>query len=294
VFRFQRRWLRISLRTLLVLFTLLCLYLGYLANSAHQQRHTLEGIRKLNKGAINYDRQLEDLWVPAWLCHAIGDDYFLNVTEVHLSDDTTTENLPEIIGFLQRLPNLKMVYLWHSRVTDDDFRHFTKLKQISHLGFEFPHGGIDGTGLRHLTSMDNIRELSLRSSRIRNDALQYLPKFRSLKVLRIGGDFNDEGLQILPECQELEVLHLMASYCSGPGLKSIVAIKNLKQLMLWRMQIQGANPDLDVESSIATGYILLSPSGITSGIDLAQASCLGRLKGWLEASRPGLTVWWAY
>lgn len=279
---------------LLALFTVACLFLGYLANSAHQQRRIIEQIRKLNEGAINYDRRIEDLWVPAWLCHVIGDDYFLNVTEVNLSEDTTTENLPEIIGLLQRLPKLKTVYLWHSRVSDADFCHFTQLKQISHLGFEFPHGGIDGTGLQHITSMDNIRELSLRSSDLRDEAFQFLPKFKSLEVLRIGGNFTDQGLQILPECQELEVLHLMASYCSGPGLKSIVAVKNLKQLMLWRMQIQGANTDLDIEKSIATGYILLSPHGMNSGIDLIQPSCWEKLNAWLRARKPELSFVWGF
>jgi hypothetical protein len=133
----EHRWLRYSLRSLLLVMTILCLWLGWLTHRAQEQRAALAFLRSVPVGSIRFDRRDEQIWAPAWLRQSIGDDYFRSIVEVHLTSEVTGENLPQVVAQLCRLPKLETVYLWYAKVTDDDLRHLTSLTQISHLGLYF-------------------------------------------------------------------------------------------------------------------------------------------------------------
>src|SRR5262245_8259132 len=105
----MKRWLRFSLRTMLVLITALCIWLGFQVNAARRQREAVTAI--LNAGGIvAYDyqvvsrRQRTSLapgissWQdysfdsgratpgPKWLRQYIGDDYFRTAVGVRFFD----------------------------------------------------------------------------------------------------------------------------------------------------------------------------------------------------------------
>src|SRR5215471_13446031 len=105
----KSRWFRFSLRTLLLLITALCVWLGIQVNAARRQRDAVAKLQKAS-GEIYYDYQmvpqgglmqsgvppgirLRDEVVfpdrlppgPAWLRKLIGDDCFPTVVAAHLS-----------------------------------------------------------------------------------------------------------------------------------------------------------------------------------------------------------------
>src|SRR5262249_44064480 len=54
-----RRWWRYSLRTLVVVVTLFCIWIGVLANRARTQKLTLEKLTRLGANNILFDYQIE-------------------------------------------------------------------------------------------------------------------------------------------------------------------------------------------------------------------------------------------
>src|SRR5262245_10359599 len=100
----MKKWFRFSLRTMLVLITALCIWLGFQVNAARRQREAVAAILKVG-GSVKYDFQmvlnptipsplnvsyksLKDASPPgpAWLRHLIGDEYFQDVVEVIFQD----------------------------------------------------------------------------------------------------------------------------------------------------------------------------------------------------------------
>ncbi len=104
----RRRWFRYSMRTLLVVVTLLCIWLGLVVSRAERQRRAVVVLRAVNAN-IFYDTPLS---IPAgepanwrWLRSWIGDDYFDDVTEVFMLQDADDELLRRVgdLGGLKRL-----------------------------------------------------------------------------------------------------------------------------------------------------------------------------------------------
>src|SRR6476659_4651164 len=93
--RMKSRWFRFSLRTLLLLITALCVWLGIQVNAARRQREAVAAILKAG-GRVHYDYEIvpqpwppktlqtgiygidpqAKLPGPAWLRQGIGDDSF--------------------------------------------------------------------------------------------------------------------------------------------------------------------------------------------------------------------------
>jgi hypothetical protein len=89
--RSPRKYLRFSLRSLLVLIVLFAGWLGWIVHRARAQRDAVAAILKL-KGTVKYDFERKDgrnlpngkPWLPSWLAGLFGIDYFAHVTQVRL------------------------------------------------------------------------------------------------------------------------------------------------------------------------------------------------------------------
>jgi Leucine-rich repeat (LRR) protein len=268
---FPRSRLRFSLRTLLLLIAALAIYFGNLCYRSQQQKRIVALLEKLDTNSVGYSPSLDHVWAPAWLRRAVGDDYFANVTAIHLYSGTNSKNLSEIINQLSQLPKLHTVYLWDAKVTDDDFRQLTKLTQVSCLGFRFTWENITGVGLKYLIGMKNISQIDLSGTNIDNAALQYLPHFPALRTLSVGEThINDDGLCHLKDCLQLEDLTLFQCICSGNGLKAIAGCPKLKKLTFHNMGLQCiASESEGIAELIDQNQISMVP---TDGLG---ATCIG-------------------
>jgi hypothetical protein len=159
----RHRWFRFSLRAMLLMVTLLCMWLGVTANRANQQRRAAERIKAAG-GDVGYDYEIDENhnWrhddpsapSPKWLSDIIGVDYSATVVDVHLhdlDDDSlaalvSLPHLRSLVIFdgpnvtdarlerLQELPRLERLQPWMcDRLTDAGLQHLAGLKHLSHL-----------------------------------------------------------------------------------------------------------------------------------------------------------------
>ena len=126
----RRRRFQFSLRGFLVVLTIGCVWIGWTANRAHEQRNAAKAVKQLG-GIVYYDRQLSwtaDEWTikapstprgPHWLRSLIGDDFFQSI-EMIVVDERTSHPPPEksdllkLVPRLKRLPRLRRLYAWFS------------------------------------------------------------------------------------------------------------------------------------------------------------------------------------
>src|SRR5262249_2001048 len=123
--KLRRRWLRYSLRTLLVAVTILCVWLGLKVNSARRQREAVATLTR--SGAdVSFDYQTANNATPdasppgpAWLRNLIGDDYF--TTANFVSFERRTIHREDLLQ-LGRLLGLKALVLIDTRIVNDGSR----------------------------------------------------------------------------------------------------------------------------------------------------------------------------
>lgn len=127
----QRRWFQFSLRTVLVVVTLLCIgpggYVAYEQRKARKQKAAVEAIEKLG-GEVRYDRTTPVR--SGMLRQILGDESFGNVTEVLLANSQVTD-----VGLehLAELTDLEILGLTDTQVTDGGLAHLAGLKNLDHL-----------------------------------------------------------------------------------------------------------------------------------------------------------------
>jgi hypothetical protein len=132
----RRHCFRVSLRMLLLVMTVFCVWLGTQVNAARRQREAVAAILSVG-GEIMYDYQ----WIPvpgkpdeyapdlanpppmpSWLRWLVGDDVFRSVTDVTFHGCKLTWSDSEHIAELTNLERLQMysVTLWPN---NDGFAH---------------------------------------------------------------------------------------------------------------------------------------------------------------------------
>ncbi|MFT5525240.1 MAG: hypothetical protein ACI9HK_003207 [Pirellulaceae bacterium] len=120
--QFKRRWFRISLRTFLVLLTVACIWLGWLANRASQRRHAVEWVME-SSGSVRYDYELAqnrrfpgdaEPPGPDLLRNLFGIGYFANHVDVSFNNTQVSDLTP-----LANLSNLETLWLSRTRVSKE-------------------------------------------------------------------------------------------------------------------------------------------------------------------------------
>lgn len=152
-----RRLTRVSLRLLLALLTLVCLWAGKLSIDARRQKAAVEWVEDRG-GLVRYDWQVDrqtnklltrENPTPAWLRTAFGDHCFQTAVAVSLmqpvegSDYSTLAELPEV-GFLQlsgtkianlaplaSMKKLEVLLLGDNEIVD--LRPLAELRQLKDL-----------------------------------------------------------------------------------------------------------------------------------------------------------------
>src|SRR5262245_13888831 len=103
-----RRWLRFSLRTLLLLVTVACGafgWLGYKMRLVERQRAAVEAIQKLG-GRVYFAHDQGPAPGPAWLRKLLGEDFFATVTYVALSEKDISDSALAHLGAFEQLQHL--------------------------------------------------------------------------------------------------------------------------------------------------------------------------------------------
>jgi Leucine Rich Repeat (LRR) protein len=159
-----RKYLRFSVRGLIVLVLVIGVGLGWIVRSARIQRDAVAAIEDV-EGSVTYDWQWRNgnyiragtPWAPRWLVDLIGVDYFGHVTGVVIfSSSPETDAAIAQAGHLSQLEHLS---LFQSSVSDEglsQLKGLTKLVYLDLVGTQVTDGG-----LVHLRGMTNLSSLQL-------------------------------------------------------------------------------------------------------------------------------------
>jgi hypothetical protein len=194
----RRRWLRYSLRTLLVLITALGIWLGIAFQRAREQAHAVARIRDFG-GYVFYDfhgvespsyNQWQTSKVPHWLLENLGVDFFHDVRLVVF--DIVPIN-DRTLGAIRPLREVRSLQFFSSYITDAGLTHLnahTKLQRLDILAAENDSGGYDlpsftDDGLAALAEMHELEELKIDHANIGDPALEHLTGLTQLKWLSL-------------------------------------------------------------------------------------------------------------
>ena len=233
----KKHWIRFSLRTLLLLVTVLAIWLGLQVQRAQNQRSAVRMIQQLG-GSVEYDYQYRgNLFVddaqpsaPKWLRKWIGDDFFVNVVVVHLSN-TTADNSD--LKSLSHLKLLKRLYLAETSVTGQGLELLARCNQLEALNLSGTRVNDDDMTL--ISGFSNIRWLNVQGTSITDKSLQHIGALMRLEFLCLDGtDMTDAGLVYLSQLVNLRQLFFSDTQVTGRELKHLAELHELEYLLLPR------------------------------------------------------------
>jgi len=177
-----RRLFRVSLRTALVIVTVLCIILAVKAKQIRDQKQAVDAILATG-GRIYYDDELDPetcapasaTWTRRWLNKSLGREYVAKVSLVTLYP-THVACADEQVEMLAGIPYLRNLAIWPGGIGSR-----------STLDTSAP-GGLTDDGLRYIaTHLPNLRHLSVTASTATTNGLEHLEKLDQLESLQLGG-----------------------------------------------------------------------------------------------------------
>jgi Leucine Rich repeat len=201
-----RNWLRLSLRSLLVLFTLLAVWLAIVANRAREQRRIVTALSQSPGAMLMYDyewdvsaggeiprpRPLGPPPGPSWLRSWLGDEYFTTVIGLFLTGgkgEGETVPTKEQLKLVHDLRGLRVLSLEKSSITDAGLSAIADQTDLVYLWLD--DTAISDSGLAHLRQMRNLKYLYIRNSRVTDAGIDALKQ--DLPGARIC--YGNEGVQ---------------------------------------------------------------------------------------------------
>ena len=226
----KKRWIRISLRTFLVLITCAAIGVAGFANYARTRKAAFAAVRQAGgevRMAYGEPSQLEK-----WF----GPEVFGAVAEIDMRKGSTDNELLKHIGKLSELRRLNL-----SSVSIDD----EGLRLIAHLPLE---------------------ELWLQRTQVTDSSAETLSKMKTLYMLSLNAtSVTDAFLEQLQALPNLQVLGLRGSQVSGVGMKSLARHPNLMKLDVYQTQVDDSGVGHLVACQSLTG-VGLSMTKVTNAV----------------------------
>ena len=209
----KRRWFQFSLRTVLIVVTLLCIgpggYVAHEQRKARKQKAAVEAIEKLG-GYVHYDKELP----------------------------VRSAMLRQILG-KHSYGKARLVGLRDIQVSDADLVHLAELKNLTDLWLDDTH--VTDAGLVHLDGLRTLRFLSLDNTQVTDAGMVHLAELKNLEFLLLDfAQVTDAGLVHLAELKNLTLLSLRDTQVTDAGLVHLAGLKNLKKLSLFSTQVTDA------------------------------------------------------
>ena len=224
----KRKWFRFSLKTLLLLMTVVGVWVGLEIKRVREMRIAVKRIEELG-GYVRYgDERIvfdgqtikhEDPPAPEWLRNLIGDDYFRTVTEVELEFPIPISNYSEC------------------PITEEDFAVISRLRKLKSLSIYselevLPFDPLNSGHLIHLENLRNLKKLQIVRIPISDEAMIHIGRLSNLRLLNLGwSGITDEGAKHLTNLRNLDKLNLNHTSVSENGL-DLETATNLKRLSL--------------------------------------------------------------
>ncbi len=236
-----RRYLRFSVRGLIVLVLVIGAWLGWLARSALIQRDAVAAITKAG-GSAFYEEDIRGPtpangrpanWVD-FIRTRIDRNYFSNVVFVQGFDPaqrfdgkaaSTDDGLFVHISHLKHVTTLNLM---GNTVTDSTFARLKNLPSVETLMLQ--HTAISDSGLASLEGMHNLRYLLISSFGITDKGLEHVRGLNSLTTLSLEDSLiSDAGMVHLLKLTKLSGLVINHTQVTDAGIEELKrALPNLK------------------------------------------------------------------
>lgn len=224
---------RFSLRALLVIMTIACIWIGMIAHRAQQQRRAVEAITR-DGGWLLYDYQV---WPegqgptlvpgrsygdslggrpqrlrleaeppgPKWLRLWIGDHYF--VTPITLKNRGSGKSSENSLRFLNGLPSLETL--------------------------SWPEATFEKGDFKRLGDLPKLKQLFVHYSNINDEGLAELKRCSELELFGAAGtQISDAGLAHLRHLRKLVYAGLSKTRITDAGLVHLTGMTNLRRVEL--------------------------------------------------------------
>jgi hypothetical protein len=187
----KRRWFRYSLRTLLLLVTVISVGFGWLGikvRQAQRQKEAVETIRKSNC-FVAYDYQIDshDFYDsretppgPVWLHKLFGIDFFGNVDCVFWRKSEIAD--ADLVR-LKEFTHLRFLHLDHPEIVDADLVHVQAFAKLKSLNLDKTQ--ITDAGLAKLQSLTQLERLCLSETQVTDAGLAKLQALTKLKYVQL-------------------------------------------------------------------------------------------------------------
>ena len=245
----RRRFLRFSLRSMLLLMMVIGVSFGWTIHKAREQGIAVVALVK--KGCrVEYASHgsptiLE--MVRGWL----GDVEPRDVTEIDCLDSQIADidlvhlqKLPQLqqlglwrhasnegLVHLQGLTELAGLYLEGSQISDKGLVNIETLRNLTDLSLEGTQ--VTDAGLVHIRGLDHLRYLALNDTQVTDAGLVHLQRFPQLQNLDLKGlQISDAGLIHLRGLSQLERLDLRGTQVTDAGLGMLQGLTHLHSLWL--------------------------------------------------------------
>lgn len=203
-----RRWVRFTIRGILVMTALLAVFLGYRANIARREQAAIELVR-VHGCSPRYRHDIFGnlpSFAPGFVREAIGVEYFGSVVRLNFLDGYPKQD--EAFSMFDRLPNVTVMNTDGALITDEGIAPIRHLARLTCL------------------RLNNAKNIS-------DDGLQYLGKLLELDLLDLSGtSITDQGLAELRHLKRLEILGLDHTAVTDRGIMELRHMKSLRLLKL--------------------------------------------------------------
>ena len=204
----RRRWLSFSLRSLMLVVTLLAIMLGRWTNSALEQRNAVATIRNhysYNRCEYDYEREQmrnvysgaagtsanptqRQTWIPRSFREWLGKDYFDNIDSVVFGEGGDD---PRPTLEADRAAWKALVGIWNLRQltsyiepVDDDLAHVVQLRHVKSLDLQTSPKLTDDA-LRSVGRMSQLERLTMSGGQYTAEGFAHLVGLRHLKHLSL-------------------------------------------------------------------------------------------------------------
>jgi hypothetical protein len=258
--RQRRRWLSLSLRSMLIAIVAAGLWLGWWVNSSRNQQAAVAAVETAPYFAnVIYDddpdyypadtpvarrlmRKMKS-WVPTSIRARLGKDYFENALSIAFStrDDTGAgdrevfRRVALVRSLDQLVPNVEVV--------DADLAHIARLPYLRLLSLPADSPLLTEASLLSLAGAPRLETLEIYNAPVTDAWLAHLEGMRRLSSLMLGyvtahsdnGNMiavTGEGLRHLTRLSSLTELAIHSSALTSNGLERLGKLRQLKRLKL--------------------------------------------------------------
>ncbi len=268
--RSRRRWLRLSLRGLMVLVLVFAAGLGYVVHLAHVQREAVAAIRRTG-GYASYgwhDLRATDAYptgemtyFPPWMSDYLapevrervlawlGPDYFGAVSGVTLGegDGFGGNNIGEAeMAHVARLRRLAAFWIGSPRLGKAEIKYLAGLTDLTEIVYMGTAADSDAS-LADLSRLTKLRSLSLNVPTLVDADLAALRNLANLKHPSIVGPLlTDAGLAHLRGLVGLKELRIVNTPITTAGLAHLRTLRNLRSIALSSNRVADLGPLADL------------------------------------------------